>query len=195
MSAFQMTNIMEGVVQSGTAQKLKVLKRPIAGKTGTTNDYKDAWFIGFTPDMVVGVYFGFDQPSSLGHGETGGMLAAPVVRDFMREALADVPPIPFRAPPGMKLVRVNHKTGLPSGPGDKTAILEAFKPGEEPAGSVAEEMGDVPVAGDDFNTGARLRTPPMPAVRRLTPLRRHLRDQPLRQGRGPWRLLLRPATL
>ena len=134
---------MEGVVQSGTAQKLKVLKRPIAGKTGTTNDYKDAWFIGFTPDMVVGVYFGFDQPSSLGHGETGGMLAAPVVRDFMREALADVPPVPFRAPPGMKLVRVNHKTGLPSGPGDKTAILEAFKPGQEPAGSVAEEMGDV----------------------------------------------------
>ena len=72
MSAFQMTNIMEGVIQSGTAQKLKVLNRPIAGKTGTTNDYKDAWFIGFTPDLVVGVYIGFDQPSSLGHGETGG---------------------------------------------------------------------------------------------------------------------------
>ena len=123
---------MEGVVQSGTAQKLKVLNRPIAGKTGTTNDYKDAWFIGFTPDLVVGVYIGFDQPSSLGHGETGGNVAAPVVRDFMREALADVPPVPFRAPPGIKLVRVNHKTGLPAGPGDKTAILEAFKPGQEP---------------------------------------------------------------
>jgi penicillin-binding protein 1A len=97
MSAFQMTNIMEGVIQSGTAQKLKVLNRPIAGKTGTTNDYKDAWFIGFTPDLAVGVYIGYDQPSSLGHGETGGNLAAPVVRDFMREALADVPPVPFRA--------------------------------------------------------------------------------------------------
>ena len=175
MSAFQMTNIMEGVVQSGTAQKLKVLKRPIAGKTGTTNDYKDAWFIGFTPDMVVGVYFGFDQPSSLGHGETGGMLAAPVVRDFMRQALADVPPIPFRAPPGMKLVRVNHKTGLPSSPGDKTAILEAFKPGEEPAGSVEEEMGDVPVAGDDLDTGAAPAAaadaggPPPDAVRAAPP--------------------------
>jgi penicillin-binding protein 1A len=152
MSAFQMTNIMEGVIQSGTAQKLKVLNRPIAGKTGTTNDYKDAWFIGFTPDLTVGVYVGYDQPSSLGHGETGGNLAAPVVRDFMREALADVPPVPFRAPPGIKLVRVNHKTGLPAGPGDKTAVLEAFKPGQEPAGSVPEDegLGGGAVASDGF---------------------------------------------
>ena len=116
MSAFQMTSIMEGVVQSGTAQRLKVLKRPIAGKTGTTNDYKDAWFIGYTPDLAVGVYIGFDQPASMGHGETGGSLAAPVVRDFLREALKDVPPVPFRAPPGVKLVRVNHKSGLPGIP-------------------------------------------------------------------------------
>ncbi len=75
----------------------------------------------------------------MGHGETGGNVAAPVVRDFMREALKDVPPVPFRAPPGIKLVRVNHKTGLPAGPGDKTAIMEAFKPGQEPAGSVVED--------------------------------------------------------
>ena len=152
MTAFQMTNVMEGVIQSGTAQKLKVLNRPIAGKTGTTNDYKDAWFIGFTPDLTVGVYIGYDQPSSLGHGETGGNLAAPVVRDFMREALADVPPAPFRAPPGTKLVRVNHKTGLPAGAGDKTAILEAFKPGQEPAGSVPEDegIGGGQVASDGF---------------------------------------------
>src|SRR5215475_1205816 len=152
MSAFQMTNVMEGVIQSGTAQKLKVLNRPIAGKTGTTNDYKDAWFIGFTPDLTVGVYIGYDQPSSLGHGETGGNLAAPVVRDFMREALADVPPVPFRAPPGIKLVRVNHKTGLPAGVGDKTAVLEAFKPGQEPAGSVPEDegLGGGQIASDGF---------------------------------------------
>jgi penicillin-binding protein 1A len=154
MSAFQIVNVMEGVIQSGTAQKLKVLSRPIAGKTGTTNDYKDAWFIGFTPDLAVGVYIGFDQPSSLGHGETGGNVAAPVVRDFMREALKDVPPVPFRAPPGIKLVRVNHKTGLPAGPGDKTAILEAFKPGQEPMGSTVEnpDMGEegAPVAQDDY---------------------------------------------
>jgi penicillin-binding protein 1A len=166
MSAFQMTNIMEGVIQSGTAQKLKVLNRPIAGKTGTTNDYKDAWFIGFTPDLAVGVYIGYDQPSSLGHGETGGNLAAPVVRDFMRETLADVPPVPFRAPPGIKLVRVNHKTGLPAGPGDRTAVLEAFKTGQEPAGSVPEDEGlGGQVASDGFGgppPDAPLGPPPGP---------------------------------
>ena len=155
MSAFQMTSIMEGVVQSGTAQKLKVLGRPIAGKTGTTNDYKDAWFVGFTPDLAVGAYLGYDQPVSMGHGETGGTLVAPIVRDFLKEALKDVPPVPFRAPPGIKLVRVNHKTGLPAGPGDKTAILEAFKPGQEPMGSSVEEPvegeeGGAPVAQDDY---------------------------------------------
>ena len=155
MSAFQMTSIMEGVVQSGTAQKLKVLGRPIAGKTGTTNDYKDAWFVGFTPDLAVGAYLGYDQPVSMGHGETGGTLVAPIVRDFLKEALKDVPPVPFRAPPGIKLVRVNHKTGMPAGPGDKTAILEAFKPGQEPLGSSVEEPvegeeGGAPVAQDDY---------------------------------------------
>jgi penicillin-binding protein 1A len=159
MSAFQITSIMEGVVQSGTAQRLKVLKRPIAGKTGTTNDYKDAWFVGFTPDLAVGVYLGYDQPVSLGHGETGGSLAAPVVRDFLREALKDVPPVPFRAPPGIKLVRVNHKTGLPAAPGDKTAIVEAFKPGQEPVGAVAEVLEGDDMAADDFG-GAPPPPPP-----------------------------------
>ncbi|MGI8724314.1 MAG: penicillin-binding protein 1A [Methyloceanibacter sp.] len=139
MTAFQITEIMEGVVQRGTAQKLKVLNRPIAGKTGTTNDEKDAWFIGFTPDLVVGVYIGFDNPSPMGHGETGGNVAAPVFRDFVQTALVEVPPVPFRAPPGIKLIRVNHKTGLPASPGDKTAIMEAFKPGQEPYGSPPAE--------------------------------------------------------
>jgi penicillin-binding protein 1A len=142
MSAYQITEIMEGVVQRGTAQKLKVLNRPVAGKTGTTNDEKDAWFIGYTPDMVVGLYIGFDQPAPMGHGETGGNVAAPVFRDFVQEALEGQPAVPFRAPPGIKLVRVNHKTGLPASPGDKSAIMEAFKPGQEPYGSpVAEEEG------------------------------------------------------
>ena len=164
MSAFQMTSIMEGVVQSGTAQRLKVLKRPIAGKTGTTNDYKDAWFVGYTPDLAVGVYIGYDQPVGMGHGETGGSLAAPVVRDFLKEALKDVPAVPFRAPPGIKLVRVNKKTGLPAGGGDKAAaILEAFKPGQEPFGAVAEAIGEdgeeMPV--DDF-TAAPPPPPPPP---------------------------------
>ncbi len=166
MSAFQMIGIMEGVVQSGTAQKLKVLKRPVAGKTGTTNDYKDAWFIGYTPDLVVGAYVGFDQPRSMGHGATGGATAAPIVRDFMMAALKDVPPVPFRAPPGIKLVRVNHKTGLPSGPGDKSAIVEAFKPGQEPAGSVASDDGEgggEEMVGDDFAPAAGPPPPRAPA--------------------------------
>jgi penicillin-binding protein 1A len=154
ISAFQMTEIMEGVVQRGTATRLKVLNRPIAGKTGTTNDYKDAWFVGYTPDLAVGVYIGYDQPKPMGHGETGGSLAAPVVRDFLKEALADVPPVPFRAPPGAQLVRVNHKSGLPASPGDKTAIMEVFKPGQEPAGSVAvgpEGAGEGgEMAGDQY---------------------------------------------
>jgi penicillin-binding protein 1A len=136
-----MIHIMEGVIQRGTAQKLKVLNRPIAGKTGTTNDEKDAWFIGFTADLVVGVFIGFDNPSPLGHGETGGNVSAPVVRDFFKVALGDQPPVPFRVPPGIKLVRVNLKTGLPAAPGDKTAILEAFRPGQEPSGWVPDDQG------------------------------------------------------
>ena len=161
MSAFQMVGIMEGVVQSGTAQKLKVLNRPVAGKTGTTNDYKDAWFIGYTPDLVVGAYVGFDQPRSMGHGATGGATAAPIVRDFMMAALKDVPPVPFRAPPGIKLVRVNHKTGLPAGPGDKSAIMEAFKPGQEPAGSViADDGSDGEMPGDDYSAAPPAPPPP-----------------------------------
>jgi penicillin-binding protein 1A len=151
MSAYQMVSIMEGVVQRGTAQKLKVLQRPIAGKTGTTNDEKDGWFIGYTPDLVVGAFMGFDNPSPLGHGETGGNVSAPIVRDFFKLALADQPPIPFRIPPGIKLERVNLKTGLPAGPGDKTAIMEAFKPGQEPVGSVVEAEGEGgEMTGDDF---------------------------------------------
>ena len=161
MSAFQMTSIMEGVVQSGTAQRLKVLKRPIAGKTGTTNDYKDAWFVGFTPDLAVGAYIGYDQPAPMGHGETGGTTVAPIIRDFLKEALKDVPPVPFRAPPGIKLVRVNHKTGLPTSSGDKSAIVEAFKPGQEPGGAVAEVIeGEGEMPGDDY--GAAPPPPPPP---------------------------------
>ncbi len=154
MSAYQMVSIMEGVVQSGTARKLKVLNRPIAGKTGTTNDEKDAWFIGYTPDLVVGVYIGFDNPSPLGHGETGGNVSAPVVRDFFEIALKGQPPIPFRAPPGIRLVRVNHKTGLPAGAGDSKAIMEAFKPIQDStggAGLTAAEGGDQTVDGEDFS--------------------------------------------
>jgi penicillin-binding protein 1A len=132
MTAYQITSMMEGVVQRGTATVVKEVGKPIAGKTGTTNDEKDAWFIGFSPDLVVGVYVGYDKPRHLGHGMTGGLLAAPIVRDFMKVALADKPAVPFRVPAGIKLIRIDPRTGLRAGPGDQRIILEAFKPGTAP---------------------------------------------------------------
>jgi penicillin-binding protein 1A len=132
MTAYQITSIMEGVVQRGTATVVREVGKPIAGKTGTTNDEKDAWFIGFSPDLVVGVYLGYDKPRHLGRGATGGVLAAPIVRDFMKVALADKPAVPFRVPAGIKLIRVDPKSGMRAGPGDQRVILEAFKPGTAP---------------------------------------------------------------
>jgi penicillin-binding protein 1A len=135
MTAYQITSIMEGVVQRGTAAGVgfqKEVGKPVAGKTGTTSDYKDAWFIGFTPDIVAGVYIGFDKPRTLGRGETGGHLAAPVVKNFMKVALAGKPPVPFRVPPGIKLIRVDLRTGTRAGPNSERVILEAFKPGSAP---------------------------------------------------------------
>ncbi|MCX7296959.1 MAG: penicillin-binding protein 1A [Hyphomicrobiales bacterium] len=138
MTAYQVTSMMEGVVLRGTAGGAgfqREVGKPVAGKTGTTNDYKDAWFIGYTPDVVVGVYFGYDKPRSLGRGETGGALAAPVVKNFMKAALADKPAAPFRVPPGIKLIRIDPKTGMRAGPDTAKAILEAFKPGTAPPDS------------------------------------------------------------
>ncbi len=132
-TAYQMTAIMEGVIQRGTATSLKSLGRPIAGKTGTTNEEKDAWFVGYTPDLVVGVFVGFDTPKPMGKGQTGGHVAAPIFGSFMKMALADRPAAPFRVPPGVKLVRVNIKTGLRAqGAEGEQTIMEAFKPNEEP---------------------------------------------------------------
>jgi len=133
-TAYQMVSMLEGVVQRGTAtivrQRLPGI--PLAGKTGTTNESKDAWFIGFSPDLVVGVYVGYDNPRPMGQSVTGGNVAAPIFANFMKLALADRRAVPFRIPPGIKLVRVNSRTGLRSMPGDPDSIQEAFKPNEEP---------------------------------------------------------------
>jgi len=134
MTAYQMTSIMEGVVQRGTATVVKEVGKPIAGKTGTSNDEKDAWFIGYSPDLTVGVFMGFDTPKPMGHGATGGVMAAPIARDFFKVALADKPATPFRVPTGIKLIRVDLKTGLRAGSGG--GILEAFKPGTAPPDSL-----------------------------------------------------------
>jgi penicillin-binding protein 1A len=136
VTAYQIVSMAEGVVQRGTATTVNSLGYPLGGKTGTTNDYKDAWFIGFSPDLVVGVWAGFDQPRDMGEGETGGRISAPIFRDFMREALRDTSPTPFRIPAGARLVRIDAMTGgLPNASTTQT-ILEAFRPGTEPTRDV-----------------------------------------------------------
>jgi penicillin-binding protein 1A len=133
MTAYQITSMMEGVVQGGTAMVMRDVGKPIAGKTGTTNDEKDVWFIGFSPDLVVGLYLGYDKPRSLGRTAQGGHTAAPIARDFMKLALADKPAIPFRVPAGIKLILVDQNTGMRASPGSGArTVLEAFKPGTAP---------------------------------------------------------------
>ena len=146
-TAYQVVSLLEGVVRRGTGRRIAALGFPLAGKTGTTNESKDTWFIGFSPDLAVGVYVGFDAPISLGRGETGSSVAAPIFKDVMAAALGDEPAIPFRIPSGVRLVRVAAATGLPAQPGDEDVIFEAFRPGTEPG-------GDRPVLdGSEFATG------------------------------------------
>lgn len=131
-TAYQITSILEGVARRGTAASLASLNRPLGGKTGTTSDFHDAWFVGFSPDIAVGVYIGFDEPRTLGPGEAGSRAALPVFRQFIEEALVDVPPTPFRVPQGITLVPINPRTGDVISAGTPGAILEPFKPGTEP---------------------------------------------------------------
>lgn len=131
-SAFQMTSLLQGVIQRGTGGRAGLGNRPVAGKTGTSNDYVDAWFVGYTPDLVVAVWVGRDDNQSLGEGETGGSVAAPIFRQVMEAAMAGRPNLPFRTPPGIRLMRIDPVTGLPSWSGERNFIWEAFKPGTEP---------------------------------------------------------------
>ncbi len=131
MTAYQITSMMEGVVQRGTARSVASLGRPVAGKTGTSSNYKDAWFIGFTPEMAVGIYVGFDIPGSMGRSATGGGLAAPIFTDFMKSALAGTQPTPFPIPAGMTQVWIDPTSGIRAVAGS-AAILEGFKPGTGP---------------------------------------------------------------
>ncbi|MBR0750802.1 penicillin-binding protein 1A [Bradyrhizobium jicamae] len=160
MTAYQITEMMEGVVQRGTATVVKEVGKPIAGKTGTTNDEKDVWFVGFSPDIAVGVYMGYDKPRNMGRAATGGHIAAPIARDFLKLALADKPPTPFKVPAGIKLIRVDARTGMRAGPGDGgNTILEAFKPGTAPP----ENYSVIGVADADG------RAPPPPASMQQAP--------------------------
>lgn len=133
LTAFQMTSIMEGVIQRGTGVVVKDVGKHLAGKTGTTNDAKDLWFVGYSPDLAVGVYIGYDKPRSLGDSAQAALYAAPIFRDFMKMALADKPDTPFRVPPGIKLISVDLHSGTRSS--GQGSIMEAFKPGTAPPDS------------------------------------------------------------
>ena len=132
-TAHQLVSILQGVVQRGTGRRVRDLDKPLGGKTGTTNQSFDAWFLGFSPDLTFGVFTGFDSPRTLGRREQGASVAAPIFKSFMKAALAGQPGIPFRVPPGIRLVRVDAATGLPARDGAKNVILEAFRPGTEPS--------------------------------------------------------------
>ena len=129
--AYQVVSMLEGAILRGTGKKVSVIKKPLAGKTGTTNESNDTWFIGFSPDLVVGVYVGFDTPKSLGLRETGASVASPIFRDFMYLALENEKGTPFRIPSKARLVKINLETGNLAKKKDKNVILEAFAPNSQ----------------------------------------------------------------
>jgi len=128
--AYQITSMMEGVIKRGTAKKLQNLDVPIAGKTGTTNQNKDAWFIGFTPDLVIGVYVGYDQPKSLGYKQTGSSVAVPIFKNFAEKIKINKNRKPFRVPSGISFVRIDPNSGMVSN--KQNSIIEPFILGSEP---------------------------------------------------------------
>jgi len=132
VSAYQIVSMLKGVVQRGTGRRIRAVGKPLAGKTGTTNREIDTWFVGFAPDLAVGVFVGFDTPRPLGRWETGSSVSAPIFKTFMVRALDGKPAIPFRVPPGVRLVRINAVSSRPAVHGDKKVILEAFRSGSEP---------------------------------------------------------------
>jgi penicillin-binding protein 1A len=133
-------------VESGTGRRVKSIGRPVAGKTGTTNDIRDAWFIGFTPSLIAGVWIGFDQETTLGKNEVGGRAAAPVWLYFMEKVMQRTPVEDFPTPEGIIFVKVDPKTGLAAGGSDKGAIYEAFLDGAPPrekSDGLTEEKEDL----------------------------------------------------
>jgi len=158
-TAYQIVSMLEGVVQRGTGVSVRAVGKPLAGKTGTSSEARDTWFIGFSPDLAAGVFVGFDNPRTLGGHEQGATAAAPIFRDFMKGALADAPPTPFRVAPGIEEIPIDWKSGNLDEPGTPGAIIEAFKagtaPGEANAASLATvTAGDVgaPVSGTPGQT-------------------------------------------
>jgi len=144
-STYQVVSMLEGAVLRGTGRRISTIGKPLAGKTGTTNNQVDTWFVGFSPDLAVGAFVGFDEPRGLGKGQTGSSVAAPIFKMFMEEALANQPATPFRVPSDIRLVRVDSKTGRPVSNESSGVILEAFKVGTDLArAQIIEGQGWTP---------------------------------------------------
>ncbi|MCK9229980.1 MAG: PBP1A family penicillin-binding protein [Syntrophales bacterium] len=154
--AFITSHLLQGVVQSGTGWRVKALGRPVAGKTGTTNDLRDAWFIGYTPSLVAAVWVGFDDFRPLGRLETGSRAASPIFLYFMEKALESKPVETFTSPEGVVFVRIDPETGRPAPAGSKTSVFESYLEGTEPTESMAVEKSFSPghrdAAGSDLGT-------------------------------------------
>jgi penicillin-binding protein 1A len=161
-TAYQIVSMLQGVVQRGTAAYSvgAQIDKPLAGKTGTSQDAQSTWFIGFSPDLACGVYIGFDNPRTLGPKEQGATVAAPVFRDFMKEALKEALPTPFRVAPGIEEVAIDWRSGNPVPPGTPGAITEAFKAGTAPG----EANAPVSSADEGVPGSATAGQPPASAV-------------------------------
>ena len=149
-TSYLVTSILKSVIERGTGHRAKALARPAAGKTGTTNDQMDAWFIGYTPELVAGAWVGFDEKKTLGKEETGGRAAVPIWLEFMQEATDKMPISDFAVPQGIVFVNIDEKTGLRAASGDGELMLECFRRGSEPQQVVQRVQGPVP---DDFFRG------------------------------------------
>ncbi len=148
-TAYIITHLMEEVVNYGTGRRVRKLNRPVAGKTGTTNDLYDAWFMGYTPDLMAGVWVGFDDEKSLGKGETGSRAASPIWLEFMQRALEGKPVKEFQAPDSVVFAKINTKTGLLPISEAEDAIFECFKEGTEPTDYTQPE-GSITDTNDFF---------------------------------------------
>jgi len=127
-----MTDLLKAVITEGTGWRARALKRPVTGKTGTTNDLRDAWFIGYSPSLITGVWVGYDERTPMGKGETGSRAACPIWLDFMSNVLDGTPIIPFDSPEGVVITKIDAKSGLLASPFSEKACFQAFRKGKEP---------------------------------------------------------------
>ena len=189
MTAYQTVHILEGVIQRGTATMLRDLNHPMFGKTGTTTGPTDVWFVGGTPDWVAGVYLGYDRPRNLGGGAFGGTMAAPIFKEYARVAIRNELPVPFIAPEGIRMVRVERRSGQrvygawPGNDPQSSVIWEAFKPETEPRRTIRSDEIPAPRASSNVSSRSAAGTA---APRRAAPTRRAANDSDFleRQGGG-----------